>query len=737
MKTESLALPIISLITIAGSAQAQIAGDHLTNNNHNLQPTSQSIVAEGDVSWEFIRPTNTGMLGDYCNSLFIDDDDTAWISAFTTFWEEGGMSHFDGTNWRALSNIECEQLLNVRFTEVVKADDGIMWIASENGLYRFDPTVEPWCVTRFGTNNTPIPGDFIRDICIAPDGSLWMTSKAGDGALVHYTPATDTWEVWDTSNGIPWDAVWNWVDYVAVQPNADEGYTVWFGNRPMGLASLNNGVWTWYGGSNPPPVTPLPVDVVGERSVDAEGNLLLITDQGYALRAPDGTYTLIPTPVGGGTVDVLDSGRVVAASGSTFSIWDGSWTELGPWGGSLSLSFGEESDGSIWVCGTGGAAKYADGFWQRYRVSNTGMLSFWVNEIAHAPNGDVAMTANAAPGVGGFDILHPDRTWTNANVLTYGIGLSWPWATDHTTSLAYRTTGNLVFAPTNFGVREYDGDGYRTLLDQWSIDHLAVDGNDRVWAATHTGNFFRENDDGLSMQRFSYSDGLPTGRIAGIEPDPNNPDFVWIGSQFGLAHTDGTTWELVPREALGLDLNTIGYHIEGFDVASDGTLWVASGIGLFHYDPATGLFDTYDLTNSPLPTDDIFEVEVAPDGSVWIGMFDFFFPHPGGIAQLKDGQWTVWQEGSSPLPHNQIYDIETRSIPDGGYEVWIACASEAIAVMTIEGPAACPADLNDDGELNFFDISAFLNTMPDFNNDGEFNFFDVSEFLSAFGAGCP
>ena len=57
--------------------------------------------------------------------------------------------------------------------------------------------------------------------------------------------------------------------------------------------------------------------------------------------------------------------------------------------------------------------------------------------------------------------------------------------------------------------------------------------------------------------------------------------------------------------------------------------------------------------------------------------------------------------------------------------------------------STCAADLNNDGVLNFFDVSAFLsafssqNSSADFNNDGLFNFFDVSAFLSAFSAGCP
>ena len=55
----------------------------------------------------------------------------------------------------------------------------------------------------------------------------------------------------------------------------------------------------------------------------------------------------------------------------------------------------------------------------------------------------------------------------------------------------------------------------------------------------------------------------------------------------------------------------------------------------------------------------------------------------------------------------------------------------------------CIADINQDVQLNFFDVSAFLiayqsqDPIADFNNDGLFNFFDVSAFLTAFNAGCP
>lgn len=58
------------------------------------------------------------------------------------------------------------------------------------------------------------------------------------------------------------------------------------------------------------------------------------------------------------------------------------------------------------------------------------------------------------------------------------------------------------------------------------------------------------------------------------------------------------------------------------------------------------------------------------------------------------------------------------------------------------GPV-CVADFNSDGELDFFDVSAFLQALgnespsADVNNDGSWDFFDVSEFLQLFNQGCP
>ena len=58
-------------------------------------------------------------------------------------------------------------------------------------------------------------------------------------------------------------------------------------------------------------------------------------------------------------------------------------------------------------------------------------------------------------------------------------------------------------------------------------------------------------------------------------------------------------------------------------------------------------------------------------------------------------------------------------------------------------PNNCVPDLNGDGVLDFFDVSAFINGFSsqdpsaDLNGDGNFDFFDVSAFINAFATGCP
>jgi len=82
------------------------------------------------------------------------------------------------------------------------------------------------------------------------------------------------------------------------------------------------------------------------------------------------------------------------------------------------------------------------------------------------------------------------------------------------------------------------------------------------------------------------------------------------------------------------------------------------------------------------------------------------------------------------------------SSADGTVLAVAAPLGDGVAILNLN-QGCSQADLNGDGTLNFFDVSAFLKAfaandpIADFTGDGRFNFFDVSAFLVVFGEGCP
>lgn len=124
-----------------------------------------------------------------------------------------------------------------------------------------------------------------------------------------------------------------------------------------------------------------------------------------------------------------------------------------------------------------------------------------------------------------------------------------------------------------------------------------------------------------------------------------------------------------------------------------------------------------------------------------------------GFGFFYFSQFVMDTENTGVVPFDFVVPLDADS---GSYRVEMRMYSSSIssliqsqtnsvlnATFSVETGSACPADLNNDDELDFFDISAFLtlfanqDPIGDFNNDGEWDFFDVSAFLTAYGEGCP
>ena len=688
---------ILELLLVAPALQ-------LAGPGHNAAPIEPRALvgpatgpgSTGNYTWERLTPGNTGIPGDYVHKIFLDENDEPWIPAYIPFWEHGGIAHFDGQHWNTISNVDYPVIKSPRFNDIVADGAGVMWIATDIGLLRFDPKVGPVSLKRFDKANSPLPGNQLVDLDFDPQGRLWIASQelggSTAGGLVRYDPLGDQWTVWNASGGLPWSQQWpgwHWVDRVAVAPDAGGGFTVWF-HGAVGMATWKAGDFTY-----PAPGSPAPSTLMSNDPVDPEGNVWMMTSGGLARRAPDGTFTVTGFPPGLSTevsvVAGISGGRgLLGTYYSDVWVWDGGWSYHSNWAGpfvgagSHTYTLREDSQGDLWAGGIGGAAKFEDGAWQRYRMTNTGMLGYFMEEIAFAPNGDVLMNGNAGPGVGGFQI-YDGRDWTCINDYNYGLGPVWGLPSDETDALWVRENGDVAVAPSGLqGIFDWDGASFTNLIPQgYSIIDAAEDGLGRLWAVRDYGyGVFLIEANGQYTEFYPGNSPLFGGDIPQVLVDPE-PGYVWLVCAFGAIRTDGVNWSVYPRELLGLTLNSLGYHFTCGALADDGTLWLGTGVGLYHFDPATGAYDVRTPANSTLPSDDIDNVALAPDGTVWCTTFDNVWPYPGGLTHFEGASSETFRAEDSPLPHNQTRALEIRPKPGGldGYEVWIGSASEGVTVL--------------------------------------------------------
>lgn len=160
--------------------------------------------------------------------------------------------------------------------------------------------------------------------------------------------------------------------------------------------------------------------------------------------------------------------------------------------------------------------------------------------------------------------------------------------------------------------------------------------------------------------------------IINVESGPE-PDSYWLCFRRGGAdllrgvQTNDISIERIMYPTPG----TAGTGVYEAAQTADGRHWLATGKGLYFFDPNTGEKEliTQDKENPfSLPDTYIFSLLVDHDDRLWIGMTR------GGLARMEneaEGSFTSWRadaEDSSSLINNMILDM----IEDREHRVWLA-----------------------------------------------------------------
>jgi len=225
-------------------------------------------------------------------------------------------------------------------------------------------------------------------------------------------------------------------------------------------------------------------------------------------------------------------------------------------------------------------------------------------------------------------------------------------------------------------------------------------------------------------------------------PDPEEDGEV--GFEMGLDFFDGVDWCCNINSGVASLLSN-GFIVEGIPgTASGGAAWLI----------------TIDLagTGFEFSLGNMGDTDGAGNGGDFA--YGYHFNHPETLLSGVTGCGLVAPpEGVEPNSLGTedvmaLFFIDGWNVLDGFY--WFGgydCTGGAGFAWTPWGDYylglyggggnPCPADMNGDGVLDFFDVLAFLSAFSngdlaaDFVPDGTLDFFDVLEFLGQFSAGCP
>ena len=647
-----------------------------------------------EYTWRYYRPGNTGIQGDQANTVWIDDNGDPFIAASSGNWGEGGFAKFlqSENRWINYSNVDHPILGSfengeVQILDIVKDFEGNLWMGNFTGALKFNPETGIASTQKFGASNSGLSG-YTYDIDVAPDSSVWFTS----GGLVRYDPKSGDWTTWEGS-GIR----------LAVQPKADGSYMVWSADIYFGYVFTYNGA-THQSEVYLPAAVGDVAGLPGKDCVDDAGNLwaLRMSENGnwetLEYQKPDGNWVNAEHPYANVSFYIdafkaFGNGKAVLVTQTGESwMFDGTtWYNYGTWRpGDFNLSVDVDASGNVWVCGLEGAAKrdVNTGNWQRYRITNTSQIDYFVEDLAVDDEGNIWLTGNAGAGYGGFQKFDGTR-WTGFNEFTYGLGYSFPYQADNTQAICRRASnGDVVFNPTFNGIHVWDGANYYPIENLLTTSGGFVeDTQGRLWSLEEYGGLRYFND--IAGQ---WTNVPLTGWGLSIRQAPGLPGTIWAATDYEILRTNGTndfrrTIDDIPGSAA---------VFTGLAVDENGVAWIgtwsqftSNGSTLVRIDSNTGSYQIWSYDQGwPFPGEHVRPMAITPDGRLWL-QFDSEYPSTEAGLCWFDGE-NVEVFPSSPggvpqwggLPNSSIKDLEVKLTPEG-YELWMSCLGRGIAVLQV------------------------------------------------------
>ncbi len=509
--------------------------------------------------------------------------------------------------------------------------DGYLWIATEEGLVRFDGVR----FTLFDSHNTPAIGrDDIRTLLADRAGNLWFGTQ-GRG-LVRYRDGRFT--AYTTKDGL--------VDGTIRALAAGRDGSLWIGTE-RGLNRFKDGRFTAYATKDG-----LASDQVRAIYEDRRGRLWVGTTGGLSLYQQSRF-----TPVAIKNASGADEAKPVFAiqESRDGSIWfglDGGglnrlqngvmtvYTKQQGLSSNFVQTLLEDRDGNLWV-GTrdGGLNRFTQGFFSSYTESE-GLPSSSVQSIFEDREGNLWVGCSGPVALNRF---------RDGDFMIYGKAEG--WVGERAWSIAEDGQGGFWVGATG-GLNHWTHGVFTPLRDpQWpkqpTIRTILAGRDGSLWIGVQGAGLTRFKNGRFT--EYTTRDGLSSNVVYALaEDDQGN---LWIGTEVGLSRLRKGQFTVYGKKD-GLPASVRSVH-----VARDGGLWLGISGGLARMSQ-NGVFSIVGPAQG-FPGDQVQSFYEDGQGTLWIGT-------TAGLYGMRSGRFTSYK-GVAGLPEDVVREV----LEDDSGNLWV------------------------------------------------------------------
>ena len=517
-----------------------------------------------------------------------------------------------------------------RVRSVIQTSDGYLWVATFNGLARFDGV--NFKVFRYA-DTTQLRNSLINTLFEDSAKRLWIGNDTGEITVMDSTGfhAIDAPDDWPVAPVISFSELPNGAILVL--------------NRNGSIIVIRDGAVVQTGGN-------LQGTLYSEMVTDHAGTIWAVRRGGMVVKLADGRESQDKDhPPNGGkgyrNLAAARHGGVWVRTGNQIKRWDnGRWVEdrgVQPWDTSGSVTMLETRNGDLLVgtFGEGLFVVHADGT-SLHLDYGSGLPGNWVTSLEEDRENNIWVGTGSGltrMSLAVLTMLKPTDRWERRAV----------------ESACPDQQGGLWIGTEGAGLYHYQDGQFEHFFDASSdngsqrIRSVMEDRQGRIWLGTQSGLRW------LQSGRFvpvSATVRIPRLVYALLE---SRDGTVWAGTQNGVVRYHEGAWSSLATELHQPDVRCI---VED----ASGGIWLGMrGGGVARY--ADGKFTQF-LKAQGLPSDYVWSMFADPDGSVWIGTCG------GGLVRWRKGTFSEFtsQQG---LPNDFICGIQG----DDKGNLWIASYS--------------------------------------------------------------